>query len=192
MRWYVRWVQFREDDPLIETYREAGYPVRNLTQYRGHTIVGFPTQPVIASIMDESKLVTAAEATPEEQYRWLMLGEKYYINGTDEEGNPVTDRNIGNQISYTLKYKPSEVDFKYFKDMLVQYQSQIRACSVMPQEDAAAYEYQPEEPVTKAKYEEISHAVRAALEEDIGKVHVDCEGGSCPIDFRNDADVAAA
>ena len=192
MRWYVRWVQFRDDDPLIDTYRDAGYPVRELTQYRGHTIVGFPTQPVIASIMDESKLVTAAEATPEEQYRWLMLGEKYYINGTDTEGNPVTDREIGNQISYTLKYKPSEVEFKHFRDMLVQYQSQIRACSVMPQEDVAAYEYQPEEPVTKAKYQEISHAVRAALEEDIGKEHVDCEGGACPIDFRNDADVAAA
>jgi len=192
MRWYVRWVQFREDDPLIDTYRDAGYPVRELTQYRGHTIVGFPTQPVIASIMDEGKMVTAAEATPEEQYQWLMLGEKYYINGTDDEGNPVTDRKIGNQISYTLKYKPSDVEFKHFKDMLVQYQSQIRACSVMPQEDVAAYEYQPEEPVTKAKYEEISHAVRAALEEDIGKEHVDCEGGACPIDFRNNADVAAA
>ena len=62
----------------------------------------------------------------------------------------------------------------------------------MPQEDVAAYEYQPEEPVTKAKYEEISHAVRSALEEEIGKEHVDCEGGACPIDFLDDEDVAAA
>jgi hypothetical protein len=192
MKWYVRWVQFRDDDPLIENYRAAGYPVRTLKQYRGHVIVGFPTQPVIASIMDEGKLVTAAEATPEEQYQWLMLGEKYYINGTDAEGVPVTDRNIGNQISYTLKYKPDVVDYIHFRDMLVQYQSQIRACSVMPQEELTAYEYQPEEPVTKAKYEEILHAVKAALEEDIGKEHVDCEGGACPIDFRDNADVAAA
>ena len=192
MAWYVRWVQFRDDDPLIDTYRDAGYPVRTLKQYRGHVIVGFPTQPVIASIMDEGKLVTAAEATPEEQYKWLMLGEKYYINGTDEDGVPVTDRNIGNQISYTLKYKPELVEYGNFKDMLVKYQSQIRACSVMPQEEMTAYEYQPEEPVTKAEYEKILHAIRDALQEDIGKEHVDCEGGSCPIDFRSNADVAAA
>jgi adenosylcobalamin-dependent ribonucleoside-triphosphate reductase len=192
MAWYVRWVQFRDDDPLIANYRDAGYPVRTLTQYRGHVIVGFPTQPVIASIMDEGKLVTAAEATPEEQYKWLMLGEKYYINGTDENGEPVTDRNIGNQISYTLKYKPDLVEYGNFKDMLVKYQSQIRACSVMPQEEMTAYEYQLEEPVTKAEYEKILHAIRAALEEDIGKEHVDCEGGACPIDFRDNADVAAA
>ena len=191
MKWYVRWVQFRDDDPLIAKYRAAGYPVRVLKQYRGHVIVGFPTQPVISSLMGETELMTAAEATPEQQYKWLMLGEKYYINGVTEDGEPV-DYQIGNQISYTLKYKPDEVDYRHFKAMLVKYQSQIRACSVMPQEDAAAYEYQPEEPVTKAKYEEISHAIKAALEEDISKEHLDCENGACPIDFRTNEDVEAA
>jgi hypothetical protein len=192
MKWYVRWVQFRDDDPLIAKYRAAGYPVRELKQYRGHVIVGFPTQPILSTIMPDEKLVTAAEATPEEQYQWLMLGEKYYIHGTDAEGNLITDRNIGNQISYTLKYSPEAVDYKDFRDMLAKYQSQIRCCSVMPQSDIAAYEYQPEEPVTKAKYEEISHAIRAALEEDIGREHVDCDGGACPIDFNELQKVAAA
>ncbi len=192
MKWYVRWVQFRDDDPLIVKYRAAGYPVRELKQYRGHVIVGFPTQPILSTIMPDELLVTAAEATPEEQYQWLMLGEKYYIHGTDKEGNLITDRNIGNQISYTLKYSPEAVDYKDFKDMLVKYQSQIRCCSVMPQSDVAAYEYQPEEPVTKAKYEEISYAIRAELEEDIGREHVDCDGGACPIDFNELEKVAAA
>ena len=194
MKWYVRWVQFRDDDPLIAKYRSAGYPVRELVQYRGHVIVGFPTQPVISSLMPEDKLVTAGEATPEEQYQWLMLGEKYFINGTDEAGE-ATDYEIGNQISYTLKYLPDEVDYKQFTAMLKKYQPMIRACSVMPQEEAAAYEYQPEEPVTKAKYEEIAHAIKAALEEDISKEHLDCDNGACPIDFRTDAtleEVAAA
>ena len=191
MKWYVRWVQFRDDDPLIAKYRAAGYPVRELKQYRGHVIVGFPTQPVLSTIMPDEKLVTAAEATPEEQYQWLMLGEKYYIHGTDKNGNPAK-YNIGNQISYTLKYSPEEVDYKNFRDMLAKYQSQIRCCSVMPQSDIAAYEYQPEEPVTKAKYEEISYAIRAELEEDIGREHVDCEAGACPIDFNELGKVAAA
>ena len=98
----------------------------------------------------------------------------------------------GNQVSYTLKYDPDKVSFKEYSTMLKKYQSIVKVCSVMPQQDATAYEYQPEEPVTKAKYEEILHAVKAALEEDIGKEHVDCEGGACPIDFRDNADVAAA
>jgi len=184
MKWYVRWVQFRDDDPLIAKYRAAKYPVRELKQYRGHVIVGFPTQPVVSTIIPEDKLVTAGEATPEEQYKWLMLGEKYWIHGTDEEGNPVTDRNIGNQISYTLKYNTDNVDYKLFREMLVKYQSQIRCCSVMPQSDTSAYEYQPEQPVNKAEYEKIAHAIQMELEEDIGKEHVDCDSGSCPIDFN--------
>jgi adenosylcobalamin-dependent ribonucleoside-triphosphate reductase len=191
MKWFVRWVQFRDDDPLVIDYQNAGYPVRKLTQYRGHTIVGFPTQPVISSMMKEGELVTAGEATPEEQYRWLMLGEKYYINGTTADGKPV-DYNVGNQISYSLKFKPEEVTYKTFKDMLIKYQSQIRACSVMPQEELTAYEYQPEESVTKAQYEGISNAIKSALEEDIGEEHLDCDGGACPIDFRTDGDKAIA
>jgi hypothetical protein len=129
-----------------------------------------------------NKMVTAADASPEEQYRWLMLGEKYWIHGVDEQGNEIEEE-YGNQISYTLKYKPDSIDYKHFRDMLFKYQSQVRACSVMPQIDATAFEYQPEEPVTKAKYEEIARMIGKELAEDIGREHVDCGTGGCPIDF---------
>jgi len=182
MAWYLRWVQFREDDPLIREYTKAGYPAKKLTQYQETVIIGFPTAPTIASLNMGDKMVTAGEATPEEQYNWLMLGEKYWINGVDENHNPKKE-SYGNQISYTLKYKPHEVDYKHFRDMLVQYQSQIRACSVMPQIDVAAFEYQPEESITKASYEEMSRAIGRRMAEDIGKEHIDCEAGPCPVDF---------
>ena len=182
LAWYMRWVQFRNDDPLVEQYKNNGYPTRELVQYSGTTIVGFPTEPVIAGLGLEDKLVTAGEATPEEQYQWLKLGEKYWIQGVDEEGNLTED--LGNQISYTLKYVPEVVDYKHFKDMIKQHQSKVRACSVMPQADVSAYEYQPEESVSKAKYEEISRAIAHAMSEDIGREHVDCgTPGGCPIDF---------
>ena len=92
---------------------------------------------------------------------------------------------VGNQISYTLKYVPEIVDYKHFKDMIKQHQSTVRACSVMPQADISAYEYQPEEAVSKFKYEEISRAIAVAMTEDIGREHVDCgvAPGGCPIDF---------
>lgn len=178
MRFYLRWVQFRTDDPLVLTYAAAGYPVRTLKTYEGTTIVGFPTAPLISTMGMEDKLVTAAEATPEEQYRWLQLGEKHWIIGQGE------DR--GNQISYTLKYDPKVVDAKQFSEMIRKYQKTVRCCSVMPQEDKSSFEYLPEEGVDKVRYEEISRAIQSHLEEDISKEHIDCENGACPIDYRKD------
>jgi len=174
MAWFLRWVQFRHDDPLIRKYRASGYPVRDLTQYQGTTIVGFPTQPVIGTLGMGDQMVTAHEATPTEQYMWLKLGEHYWLG----------DR--GNQISYTLKYDPKKVDFQSFQGMLVSWQSLIKCCSVMPQEDTSAYEYLPEEAVSKSRYEEMANAIRSTLAEEIGREHVDCSTGGCPIDFSEE------
>jgi hypothetical protein len=61
----------------------------------------------------------------------------------------------------------------------------------MPQTDSTAYEYQPEQAVTKAEYEMIAAAIAEAAAEDVGREHVDCAGGVCPIDFgTNDASAA--
>jgi adenosylcobalamin-dependent ribonucleoside-triphosphate reductase len=184
MAWYLRWVQFRNDDPLVNEYIKNGFPHRKLIQYNQTTIIGFPTAPVITQLGMADKLVTAGEATPSEQYQWLKLGEKYWINGTDAAGVPVKE-SYGNQISYTLKYKPELVDYKHFRKMLKDHQSQIRCCSVMPQVDTSVYEYQPEERVSRERFEEIQANIRQQMQEDIGKEHVECEGGSCPIDFKS-------
>jgi hypothetical protein len=177
MAQYLRWVQFRNDDPLVETYKSLGYPARELKSYSGTTIIGFPTQPVIATLGMGDKLVTAQEATPEEQYKWVQLGEKYWLDG-DLENAP------SNQISYTLKYDTNIVGYEEFRDMLIQYQSQIRCCSVLPIEDTSAYEYLPEEMITKAHYEELVHAIKSVdVTEDIAFEHLDCATGACPVDF---------
>ena len=180
MRQYLRWVAFRTDSEQVVEYRKRGYPTRDLKSYEGQTIVGFPTAPLLTQMMPEDQIVTAGEATPEEQYEWLMLGEKYWLKG----GN---DGDMDNQISYTLKYKPSEVSYSDFADTLRMYQSSIKCCSVMPQEDLVSYEYQPEEPVTKAKYEAIVHAIERAQYEDISKEHIECAGGVCPVDFNEES-----
>jgi hypothetical protein len=184
MLWFLRWVQFRNDDPRIEEYRAKGYPVRVLQQYAGTTIVGFPTVPHICTMGMGDMLVTAAQATPEEQYQWLRLLEKYWIVGVEEDGvTPLRD--TGNQVSYTLKYDPKVVGFEEFKRTLLEGQSTIRCCSVMPQTDtdSSAYEYLPEEPVTKQQFEVISAAIKADVQEEVDMVHVDCSTGACPINF---------
>jgi adenosylcobalamin-dependent ribonucleoside-triphosphate reductase len=173
MAHYLRWVQFRHDDPLVKTYKDLGYPTRDLQTYSGTTIVGFPTQPVITSLGMGDALVTAHEATPEEQYKWIELLEEYWIG-----------KDTGNQVSYTLKYDPKVVGFKQFLDTLIDNQSKIRCCSVMPVEDATIYEYLPEEMITKARYEELVHAITVSnIAEDIAFEHLDCATGACPVDF---------
>lgn len=192
MAHYLRWVQFRQDDPLIDEYEAKGYAVRReLVTYRGHSIVGFPTEPTIASLGMGDKLVLAGDASPEEQYAWLRLGEFFWIEGgclADylDHGTPRPgEERHGGQISYTLKYKPHETSFEEFERTLRENQGTIRACSVMPQvEGGTAYEYLPEEPVSKAEYEKALRAITEAVAEDVGREHVDCSSGACPVDFK--------
>lgn len=117
----------------------------------------------------------------------MRLLEKYWISGVEEDGvTPLEER--GNQVSYTLKYAPDVVSYDDFKRTLLEGQSSIRCCSVMPQTDSSAYEYQPEQPISKAEYELVCRSIEAAsngetIAEDIGKEHVDCASGACPIEF---------
>jgi hypothetical protein len=186
---YLRWVQFRNDDPLVAYYRTLGYPVKELKVYNGTTIVGFPTQPEICKLGMGDKLVTAAQATPEEQYEYLRLLEKYWIKGL-EEGD-----DTGNQVSYTLKYDPKKVSFEQFKKTLIEYQSGIKCCSVMPQTDVEnyAYEYLPEHPLTKHEYEQVLNAINDdEIKEDVGLEHIDCSTGACPITFNENSAAQAS
>lgn len=181
MREYIRWVQYRSDDPMVKRYQKKGYPVKELKSYTGSTAVGFPTQPLICRIGLGDKLVTAGEATPEEQYQWLMLLEKYWIVGVDENGKALPD--TGNQVSYTLKYDPKKVSFKEYSKMVRKYQGLIKCCSVMPQQDSTAYEYQPEQPVTISEFMRVLNEIEKdeTLLEDIDYEHLKCENGACPI-----------
>jgi len=183
MLWYMRWVQFSSNDPLVQTYKKAGYPIRELKKYQNTTIVGFPTTPIICELGMGNKLVTAGEATPEEQYKWIMLGEKYWLYGVDENGETLK-KDTANQISYTLKYLPEKVSYKDFVKTIQAYQPNVKCCSVMPQEEKSSYEYLPEQPVTKAEYEDTLNKIKKVLEEDVDFAHVDCAGGACPVEFR--------
>ena len=189
MREFLRWVQFRNDDPIIEEYKSKGYPTKVLKTYSGTTVVGFPTKPEICKLGMGDKLVTAAEATPEEQYQYLRLLEKYWIRGVDEDGVTPLEES-GNQVSYTLKYNPKKVSFDEFVETLLAGQSSVRCCSVMPQTDTSAYEYQPEEMMTTSRYQQIVREIQISsmdsddYKEEVAFEHIDCGSGACPIDFK--------
>jgi adenosylcobalamin-dependent ribonucleoside-triphosphate reductase len=192
MAYYLRWVQFRHDDPLVAEYSAKGYPVRSLVTYEGTVIVGFPTEPTITTLGMGDELVLAGDATPDDQYDWLKLGEFFWIEGGSateyllgKEPRQGEER-YGGQISYTLKYKFEDTSFEQFAETLTAHQPLVRACSVMPQTDASssAYEYLPEEPVTKATFIEVAKSISEAMLEGVGREHVDCASGACPIDFK--------
>jgi hypothetical protein len=182
MREYLRWVQFSTDDPLVKKYQKLGYPSKELKTYQGTTVIGFPTQPEICKLGMNGQLVTASEATPKEQYQWLMLIEKYWIVGVDEAGQPL-EEDTGNQVSYTLKYDPEKVSYKEFSKMVREYQPLIKTCSVMPKIDKTAYEYQPEEAVTIGQFMNVIREISANGEqmEDIDLDQLKCDTGACPI-----------
>lgn len=179
MREYFRWVQFRSDDPLVQKYQEMGYKVKHLKQYEGTTAVCFPTQPEICKC-GASPIVTAPEATMEQQYRWLELLEKYWLQGGDVMST------YGNQVSYTLKYNKKLVSYDEFVDKISKYQPGVRCCSVMPTISDMAdseYEYLPEEPVSLETYNQYVADLKGEIEQDVDRVHIECAGGQCPIDF---------
>ncbi len=185
MREYIRWVQFKEDDDVVEEYKSRNYPFKELKSYPGTVAIGFPTQPEICKLGMEDRLVTASEATPEEQYKWLMLLEKYWIVGVDEDGEPLEDK--GNQVSYTLKYDPENVSFEEYEEMVRKYQPQVKTCSLMPKITETAYEYQPEESVTGNDFMKVIREINTASQgeddilEDINLEHLKCETGACPL-----------
>lgn len=185
MREYMRWVQFKEDDKIIARYKQRKFPIKELKSYQGTVAVGFPTQPEICRLGMNSHLVTASEATMDEQFQWLMLLEKYWIVGVDEKGKPLPD--TGNQVSYTLKYDPEKISYQQYKEAVIKYQPLIKTCSLMPKIDETAYEYQPEESVTSNDFMKIIREINEAsngeddLLEDINLEHLRCESGACPL-----------
>lgn len=197
MRHYMRWVQYHKDSPMIAEYRAAGYRVRELKTYRDHFIVGFPTEPTVCGLDGiDPHLVTAGEASPEDQFMWLRLGEFFLMEGGSakdfwKHSGSVTslaspDVATGNQISYTLKYDPTVVSFADFKDTILRFQPYVRCASVLPLEESSSYEYLPEEQISLVDYHALVAAVRREDDtpsEDIGMEHLDCSTGACPISF---------
>ena len=183
-RQYLRWVQFKgtrddagnwtaDSDPLLAEYESRGYPIRTLRSFPGMSIVGFPTLPLIQRLGIGERLVTAPEAAPEAQYRWLELLERHWI-GAER----------GNQVSYTLKVYTDRHDLDAFRDIVLRHQPQVRCCSVLPTrpDHALGYEYLPEEEVPPGRLAAIVAGISdAALHEAIDMAHLECASGVCPI-----------
>ncbi|MBV9654132.1 MAG: recombinase [Acetobacteraceae bacterium] len=184
-RQYLRWVQFKGErdaetgswlpgaDPLLAEYEARGYALRSLRTFPGMTIVGFPTVPLIMRLGLGDGLVTAPEATPEEQYRWLRLLETHWI-GAEQ----------GNQVSYTLKVYTDRCDLDAFREIVRREQPHVRCCAVLPSrpDSELGYEYLPEEEMPADRFAALLSAIDDdGVRESVDLAHLQCANGVCPI-----------
>ena len=74
-----------------------------------------------------------------------------------------------------------------FGNIILENQKTIKCCSVLPDEDSEKlveiYEYVPEEIISLEYFNELMSGITLE-KEDIDRAHIDCEGGACPIDFK--------
>ena len=120
-----------------------------------------------------AQLVVAPEASPAEQYRWLMLLERHWIGEAR-----------GNQVSYTLKIATDRVDLEAFRALLRANQPRLRCCAVLPSrpDRDLGYEYLPEEEVSEDRFRAIVAGIRDPAEaEAVDLARLQCEAGVCPI-----------
>jgi len=181
---YLRWVQFKGtrdadgawapgSDPLLAEYEARGYPLRELRSFPGMTIVGFPTVPLIMRLGLADRLVTAPEASPAQQYRWLRLLERYWIGESQ-----------GNQVSYTLKLYTDRHDLDGFRDIVLREQSEVRCCAILPTrpDHALGYEYLPEEEVPVERFAALVAAIdMRGTREAVDLAQLQCANGVCPL-----------
>ncbi|UFN47061.1 recombinase [Roseomonas sp. OT10] len=184
-RQYLRWVQFKGtrdettgewlpgSDPLLADYAARGYPLRTLRSFPGMSIVGFPTVPLLQRLGLADGLVTAPEATPEEQYHWLRLLERHWIG-----------RDQGNQVSYTLKVYTDRHDLDAFRAMVKEHQPTVRCCSILPSkpDHQLGYEYLPEEEISAGRFAALVEQIDdETVREAVDWAHLQCASGVCPI-----------
>lgn len=177
LRHYLRWVQYKANDPELEVLMANGYPAKNIGhRYPDYWVVGFPTKQRIVDLMGSENVTTADETTPEENFKWLRLLERFWLGG---------DKN-NNQVSYTLKYDPTKVSYLEYMDMVLEHQPSVRCCAVMPQSDwkqsEAIYGYVPEEPISEQKYNDLMSSIIPVVHERYDDEALACEAGACPIE----------
>ncbi|MCS6890966.1 MAG: recombinase [Rhodovarius sp.] len=148
-RRYLRWVQFRADDPAAAELAAAGHPRRPLSSRPDTVIIGFPVEPLILRLGIGERLVTAAEASPEQHYAWLALLERHWI-GAER----------GNQVSYTLPLDTTRCDLARFRGLLRRYQPGVRAAAIMPLRPAESPEYLPEEELPETAFAALCRRLR--------------------------------
>lgn len=136
---YLRWVRY-EDVTVASALIAAGYPTR---QVQSATLVGFPTEALLAKLGQGAGLITAGEASLAEQYRWVALLERHWIGAQQ-----------GNQVSCTLNFDADAISLADLRALLRRWQPKLRAAALLPRRATCGMvpTTMPEEAISAAEY----------------------------------------
>jgi adenosylcobalamin-dependent ribonucleoside-triphosphate reductase len=174
-RYYLRWTMTAKNGPVVIEHSKRGYPTKDIShRYADTVVIGFPTCLPLVEQMPYDSLVTANEATPDEQYAWLKLLEVHWL-GPDKRNN---------QVSYTLKWDKDVMSYENYLKFVLEHQPHVRCCALMPEvkQGASVYGYIPEEAITKETYDDIKAKIDSIKYEIYDGTKLECESGVCPIE----------
>jgi hypothetical protein len=166
----------------LNTYRNAGYKVKELRSQPNSTIVGFPVTMALAEIVPEDKQVTAKDVHIKDHFKWISLLEKYWISGDFPEK--------GNQISYTATLDTETVSYNEYVDVLKEWMPKVKVCSVFPNSEnlSTSFEYLPNQEISKSDFDDyVQHINDCILKtgiditQSISDSELVCASGVCPI-----------
>lgn len=167
-KYYIRRIQFQNNDPLVEMLKECGFKITDAVQTPNAVVCHFPIK---ARFADYEGFKTAGEVSAREQLEFQYLIQKYWAD---------------NQVSCTVSFQ--EKDKEELQSLIEEYSRKLKSTSFLPYTEDLKGHYPdlPYEPISLEEYEEmISHVKRwpsnlgndlnfeASIEE--------CAGGHCPI-----------
>lgn len=170
----IRWVQYQDSDPRLQELKDQGHPNKKYDQNPSVTLIGFPVVPLISKL-GMPYVITATEASPEDQYEYLRRLEKYWLGEKQ-----------ANQISYTLKISTATCSAERFHEVVKTQQPTIKCCAIMPtrpdEELEKIYGYLPEESCSLARLEQVVIGINnPSTVEDIDLETLRCASGACPL-----------
>ena len=135
---FLRWVRY-EDAKAASALAAVGYPTR---QVQSASLVGFPTEALLARLGQVAGLITSGEMSLAAQYRWISLLERHWIGAQQ-----------GNQVSCTLNFDADEISLADLRKLLRRHQPKLRAAALMPRRAACgiATTAMPEEAISAAE-----------------------------------------
>jgi adenosylcobalamin-dependent ribonucleoside-triphosphate reductase len=163
-------INFRSDDPIIETLKKANYTIKNHPTTQGTVLVSFPVHNDMGSFREKNGLFLDSETALQQLERY----KKYFLHWTNQN------------VSMTLLYRANEInDIVNWLDR--NWDEAYISIAFMKRYDdygdSEMYGYFPQQPVTERVYQEYVTELRDI---DIEKLYspsidvIDCAGGSCP------------
>lgn len=158
--YYLRRIRMRDDHPLVETCREAGYPVDPDHYSEGTLVVSFPVHvPGLSRPKSDVPVWEKVDLAAQMQRYWS-----------------------DNQVSCTAEFDPDR-EAEDLPRILSAYEDRLKALVFLPAV-RHGYEQAPYEAISKETYEELSAKLRPLRGEVPHEEELEsrfCEGGVCDV-----------